>query len=246
MFGPDGFAVLGYSNEYPGGFGEYLALSEQVVQKVPESMPTETAALMEPLSVGIQYARIANLQEGEVPLIVGCGAIGLAVVAALKAQGVGPVIASDPSPFRRKSAENMGADVVVDPNAENPMDIWATSVPVGSRCVVVECVGAPGVLNEILITAPWSSRIIVAGQNLDDDVLFTASAHTKGINVQFGGSPIGDDYTNSLAALASGAIDVSCWQTGHVNLDGAVEAFAESTDTERHTRIAVYPNGKGS
>ena len=246
VFGPHGFAVLGYSNEYPGGFGEYLALSEQVVQKVPESMPTETAALMEPLSVGIQYARIANLQEGEVPLIVGCGAIGLAVVAALKAQGVGPVIASDPSPFRRKSAENMGADVVVDPNAENPMDIWATSVPVGSRCVVVECVGAPGVLNEILITAPWSSRIIVAGQNLDDDVLFTASAHTKGINVQFGGSPIGDDYTNSLAALASGAIDVSCWQTGHVNLDGAVEAFAESTDTERHTRIAVYPNGKGS
>ena len=246
VFGPHGFAVLGYSNEYPGGFGEYLALSEQVVQKVPESMPTETAALMEPLSVGIQYARIANLQEGEVPLIVGCGAIGLAVVAALKAQGVGPVIASDPSPFRRKSAENMGADVVVDPNAENPMVIWATSVPVGSRCVVVECVGAPGVLNEILITAPWSSRIIVAGQNLDDDVLFTASAHTKGINVQFGGSPIGDDYTNSLAALASGAIDVSCWQTGHVNLDGAVEAFAESTDTERHTRIAVYPNGKGS
>ena len=246
VFGPHGFAVLGYSNEYPGGFGEYLALSEQVVQKVPESMPTETAALMEPLSVGIQYARIANLQEGEVPLIVGCGAIGLAVVAALKAQGVGPVIASDPSPFRRKSAENMGADVVIDPNAENPMDIWATSVPMGSRCVVVECVGAPGVLNEILITAPWSSRIIVAGQNLDDDVLFTASAHTKGINVQFGGSPIGDDYTNSLAALASGAIDVSCWQTGHVNLDGAVEAFAESTDTERHTRIAVYPNGKGS
>ena len=140
----------------------------------------------------------------------------------------------------------MGADVVIDPNAENPMDIWATSVPMGSRCVVVECVGAPGVLNEILITAPWSSRIIVAGQNLDDDVLFTASAHTKGINVQFGGSPIGDDYTKSLAALASGTIDVSCWQTGHVNLDGAVEAFAESTDTERHTRIAVYPNGKGS
>ena len=209
-------------------------------------MPTETAALMEPLSVGIQYARIANLQEGEVPLIVGCGAIGLAVVAALKAQGVGPVIASDPSPFRRKSAENMGADVVVDPNAENPMDIWATSVPVGSRCVVVECVGAPGVLNEILITAPWSSRIIVAGQNLDDDVLFTASAHTKGINVQFGGSPIGDDYTQSLAALASGTIDVSFWQTGHVDLDGAVDAFAESTDTERHTRIAVYPNGKES
>lgn len=246
VFGPDGFAVLGYSNEYAGGFGEYLALSEQLVQKVPESMPTETAALMEPLSVGIQYARIASLQEGEVPLVVGCGAIGLAVIAALKAQGIGPVIASDPSPFRRTSAEKMGADVVVDPNAENPMDIWNSNAPMGSVCVVVECVGAPGVLNEILITAPWSARVIVAGQNLDDEVLFTASAHTKGINVQFGGSPIGQDYVESLNALASGTIDVSFWQTGHVDLDGAVDAFAESTDTERHTRIAVYPNGKES
>ena len=245
VFGPEGFAVLGYSNEYAGGFGEYLALSEQLVQKVPEAVPTEIASLMEPLSVGIQYARIANIQETEVPLIVGCGAIGLAVVAALKAQGVGPVIASDPSPFRRISAENMGADVVVDPNVDNPMDVWARNAPTGSRCVVVECVGAPGVLNEILITAPWSSRIIVAGQNLDDDVLFTASAHIKGINVQFGGSPIGEDYTRSLASLASGEIDVSFWQTGQVDLDGAVEAFVDSTDTERHTRIAVHPHGKG-
>ena len=39
---------------------------------------------------------------------------------------------------------------------------------------------------------------------------------------------------------------MSFWQTGHVDLDGAVDAFAESTDTERHTRIAVYPNGKES
>ena len=127
---------------------------------------------------------------------------------------------------------------------EERMDIWVSNTSMGSRCVVVECVGAPGVLNEILITAPWSARVIVAGQNLDDEVLFTASAHTKGINVQFGGSTIGQDYVESLNALASGTIDVSFWQTGHVDLDGAVDAFAESTDTERHTRIAVYPNGK--
>ena len=65
VFGPDGFAVLGYSNEYAGGFGEYLALSEQLVQKVPESMPTETAALMEPLSVGIQSVSYTHLRAHE-------------------------------------------------------------------------------------------------------------------------------------------------------------------------------------
>ena len=105
--------------------------------------------------------------------------------------------------------------------------------------------GATGVLGEILITAPWSSRIIVAGQNLEDDIFFTASAHTKGLNVQFGGSPIASDYSNALAAISKGKIDVSVWQTGHVDLEGAVAAIADSTDTERHTRIAVHPHGLG-
>ena len=245
VFSDSGFAVLGYSNEYPGGFGEYMALSESLILPVPDEMPSETAALMEPLSVGIQYARISNVQDGEAPIVIGCGAIGLAVIAAFKEKGIGPIVAADLSPFRRQMAIQMGADIVVDPEEENPIDVWARGVALGTRCVIVECVGATGVLGEILITAPWSSRIIVAGQNLEDDIFFTASAHTKGLNVQFGGSPIASDYSNALAAISKGKIDVSVWQTGHVDLEGAVAAIADSTDTERHTRIAVHPHGLG-
>ena len=111
------------------------------------------------------------------------------------------------------------------------------------KCVIIECVGSPGVLGNLFNKAPWSSRIIVAGQNLEDDVLFTASAHTKGINVQFGGSPIPSDYETALQAITEGSIDVSLWQTGHVDLDGAIQAIEDSTDVERHTRIAVHPHG---
>ena len=243
VFGDSGFAVLGYSNDYPGGFGEYLALSESLVLPVPEHVSNETAALMEPLSVGIQYARISNVQDGEAPIVIGCGAIGLAVIAAFKEKGIGPVIAADFSPFRRNMAMQMGADEVIDPQEENPIHAWTRTVSVGTGCVIVECVGAPGVLGEILLTAPWSSRIIVAGQNLEDDTFFTASAHTKGLNVQFGGSPIASDYSNALTAISNGSINVNAWQTGHVDLDGAIDAITDSTDTERHTRIAIHPHG---
>ena len=243
VFGESGFAVLGYSNLYPGGFGEYLALSENLTLRVPDHLPTSTAALMEPLSVGIQYARIADVQKGEAPIVIGCGAIGLAVIAALKARGIGPVIASDLSPYRREMAVKMGADEAVDPREESPFSCWDRNASPGSGCVIIECVGAPGVLGDVFISAPWSSRVIVAGQNLEDDVFFTASAHTKGLNVQFGGSPIPSDYANALNALANGEIDVSAWQTGHVDLDGAIQAITDSTDTERHTRIAVHPHG---
>mgnify|MGYP001822025959 FL=1 len=175
------------------------------------------------------------------PLVVGCGAIGLAVVSALHWRGFGPIVAADFSPMRRRVAAAAGADVVVDPNEEPPFEAWAR-VAKGGQCVVFECVGASGVLNDIFDGAPWMSRVIVAGQNLSDDTLFTASAHTKGLNVQFGGMPDPRDYSDALGAIGSGAIEVESWLTGSAALADAVEAFDASTEVERHTRIVVHPN----
>jgi threonine dehydrogenase-like Zn-dependent dehydrogenase len=243
VFTNSGFAVLGYSNDYYGAFGEYLALSESLLLPVANHLPTSIASLMEPLSVGVQYARIANVANGEVPLVIGCGAIGLAVIAAMHAKGIAPIVAADFSPLRREMAVAMGATDVVDPYEEDPVTRWSQCVPNGAGCVIIECVGAPGVLGELFNKAPWASRLIVAGQNLEDDIFFTASAHTKGINVQFGGSPIPADYETALQAITKGEIDVSLWQTGHTDLAGAIEAIGDSTDAERHARIAVHPHG---
>lgn len=243
VFGPSGFAVLGYSNHFPGGFAEYLTLSESLVLPVPDHVSTDAAAMMEPLSVGIQYARIGAVAAGEVPLVIGCGAIGLAVIAGLVRQGVGPVVAADYSSLRRAQAVAAGATEVIDPAEESAIGAWHRVAPRGSGCVIFECVGAPGVLNSLFIEAPWSARLVVAGQNLDDDVFFTAAAHTKGLNVQFGGAPVEADYVASLEAIASGVVDVEPWLTGHVDFDGALAGFDDSTDAEHHTRILVHPHG---
>ena len=238
-----GFAVLGYSNRYPGGFAEYLAVSEALLLPVPDHVDSSTAALMEPLSVGIQYARIGNPGEGEVPLVIGCGAIGLAVIAGLRLRGAAPIVAADYSPLRRRLAAAAGADHVVDPTDGDPVAAWHAAAPPGSGCVIWECVGAPGLLNDLFDAAPWGARLIVAGQNLDDDTFFTAAAHTKGLNVQFGGAPHPSDYARALDAIATGAVDVSGWQTGDVDLDGAIAAMDDSTDADRHARITVHPHG---
>ena len=57
----------------------------------------------------------ARLETYGAPLVIGCGPVGLAVIAALKLRGVEPLVASDFSPTRRALAERMGAHVVVDP-----------------------------------------------------------------------------------------------------------------------------------
>jgi threonine dehydrogenase-like Zn-dependent dehydrogenase len=239
-----GMSVLGYDNDYPGGFAQHMLLSEQLLVRVPDAVASDAAALTEPVSVGILYARIANPAANEVPLVVGCGMIGLAVIAALRARGVERIVASDYSAPRRALAALAGAAELVDPASEAPFDVWkrAARGVKGARALIFECVGAPGVLGPILEQAPWFARVVVAGQCLEPDTLFTAAAHTKAINVQFGGLPIPEDFAGALRAIGDGAIDVEPWLTGQAGLEDSIAAFERARDAEAHARMIIHPN----
>ena len=106
---------MGYYPECPGGYGEYMLLDEDLMLEVPGDVDLELASLIEPLAVGIEHARAGEVGEGEIPLVIGCGAIGLGVIAGLRLQGVAPIVASDLDPGRRELALAMGADVALDP-----------------------------------------------------------------------------------------------------------------------------------
>ena len=122
---PEGIKGIGYSNDFVGGYAEQMLLSEALLLEVLNGLAPEHAALTEPLAVGVHAVAKANIRGGEVPLVIGCGPVGLAVIAALKIRGLGPIVAADYSPARRLLAEKMGADVVVDPAKTQPYASWA-------------------------------------------------------------------------------------------------------------------------
>src|SRR6185312_4575182 len=101
---PEGPQGIGYSNDYVGGYAERMLLSEPLLLEVPNGLPPEHAALTEPLAVGVHAVAKANISGGEVPLVIGCGPVGLAVIAALRIRGLRPIIAADYSPMRRALA----------------------------------------------------------------------------------------------------------------------------------------------
>ena len=97
-----GIETVGYSNENPGGYGEFMRLTERLLLEVPNGLSTERAALTEPLAVGYHaVARRRGWRSDDAPLVIGCGPVGLAVIAALKLKGVHPIVAADFSPRRR-------------------------------------------------------------------------------------------------------------------------------------------------
>ena len=67
------------------GWGDSMVAHESALYKVPDELDDETAAMIEPLSVGVRAALRRLPQPGEKALVVGCGTTGLATIEALRA-----------------------------------------------------------------------------------------------------------------------------------------------------------------
>ncbi|MGH7052414.1 MAG: alcohol dehydrogenase catalytic domain-containing protein, partial [Stellaceae bacterium] len=78
---------IGYSNEIAGGFAQYMPLAERLLLAVPNGLPAAHAALTEPIAVGWHAVQKARLTRDDIPLVIGCGPVGLAVIAGLKLSG---------------------------------------------------------------------------------------------------------------------------------------------------------------
>ena len=249
---------LGYNNDIPGGFAQYMPLAERMLLAVPNGLPADEAALTEPIAVGWHAVQSARMGTDDVPLVVGCGPVGLSVIAALKVKGVRPIIDADYSPGRRALALAMGADIVVDPAQHSPYETWTQhGTPPGfdpSRyaqlfglgpklrpAVIFECVGVPGVIQQIIDGAPAGARIVVVGVCMETDRIEPFFGILKQVNIQFVLAYTVAEFAESLHLIAEGKVDVSPLITGTVGLDGVKGAFADLANPETHAKILVDP-----
>jgi len=229
-----GFDPIVYSNSTLGGYAERMLLSAPLLMPIPNGLDPKHAALTEPMSVGLHAVNKSNVERGETTLVIGCGPIGIAIIAALSVRGVESIVASDFSPKRRALATAMGAHQVLDPAQGSPFD------SVKAR-VVFEAVGVPGIIDDILRRARRGTRLVVAGVCMQPDAVHPFFGIAKEINVQFVLAQTPDEFAESLRALADGEIDVAPMITGEVGLDSVGAAFDDLADPERHCKILVTP-----
>jgi threonine dehydrogenase-like Zn-dependent dehydrogenase len=256
IVGGTGVEQIGYSNAFPGALAEHLVLQEMLLLPVPDSLDTHLAALTEPLAVGEHAVGLSGLEPGQPCLVVGCGPVGLAVIAALKGRGHGPVLAADFSPTRRRLAEAFGADEVIDPATQSPHDRWAAfgvAATVMERAgasmfgsaiidpVIFECVGVPGMLQSLIADAPPHSRIVVVGVCMHTDSIEPFMAVTKEIEFRFSFGYNPAEFAATLERLGAGVPGADLLVTSAVDLDGAPGAFETLRTPGEHGKILVTP-----
>jgi threonine dehydrogenase-like Zn-dependent dehydrogenase len=225
---------------------------------VPNGLSTEQAALTEPMAVGLHAVEKARLDKDDVPLVIGCGPVGLAVIASLRLKGVRPIVAADFSSRRRELAAAVGADVIVNPAEKSPYQSWrevavwndpsrAPQLPPWAPgpplrpAVIFECVGVPGVIDQIMVAAPQGARLVVVGVCMERDSIEPMFGINKELNVQFVLGYTREEFAAMLRHIAEGAIPTEPLVTGKVGVEGVAQAFADLGSPERHAKILVEP-----
>ena len=107
--------------------------------------------------------------------------------------------------------------------------------------MIFECVGVPGVIDQIVRGAPSYARIVVVGVCMERDAFRPVLALGKELSLRFAFYYTPDEYAETLAAIADGRIDVAPLVTGRVGIDGVPAAFDELATPERHAKILVVP-----
>lgn len=220
----------------PGGYAEFVATGARETIRLPDGLDLESAALVEPLAVGIHAVRVANLKAGSRVMVIGAGPIGLTVALWARFFGAREVVVSELATSRAALAVKMGATRVIRPDpaggAEQLLEQFI-DVAGGPPDVIFECVGAPGLLQQCIEMAPQRGKIVPVGVCEQPDNIMPFFGLIKELQIQFAIAYTRDDFDTCLAMLAEKRIDVSAMVTDIVGLDELPEAF-EALRTPGH------------
>jgi len=230
----DGYENLCYRirfaghGETDGMMREFIAWPSALLHPLPDGVSDAEGALLEPLGVAVHSVDLGHLPFGGTACVVGCGPIGLLLIAVLKAAGADSVLAVEPLEHRRKAASRLGADVVAEPG-------WSDLSGVGVD-VAFEAAGTDEAIGLALESVRPGGRVVLAGIPGDDAIRFRASlARRKGLTIAMV-RRMNRVYPRAISLAARGVVDLGSLVSSRAGLGAAAKAFGQAA---RRTGLKV-------
>jgi threonine 3-dehydrogenase len=227
-----------------GCFAEYVRVPESNIYKLHPSIPPDYAAILDPLGNAI-HTVLAGEITGRSAAVVGCGPIGQMAIAVCRAAGAGPVFALEINEPRRRMAERMHADFVLDPRAASTDSVVLAETGGVGVDVALEFSGQPDGINTALRLARRGARVSLLGipsravtLNLAEDVIF------KGLTVQgINGRRMFETWFQMESLLRHGRLQLEPLFTDRLSL-GDFKSGMERLRSGEASKVLLFPNGK--
>ncbi len=212
--------------DLPGAYAEYCRVGAYETIRLPDQVSYREGALVEPLAVGFNAVRRANLKPGDRVLIVGAGPVGLTVAMWCRFFGAQHIVVSDLVPARAQRSLALGATAIVDASAGDVPE-QAAAAAGGPPRVVFDCVGVPGSLQLVIDYAAPNAQIVVVGLCMAGDHLFPTKALVKELDISFAYVYRQDDFASVVHLLGEGRIDTGPLVSDKVDLTEFPTAFED-------------------
>jgi L-iditol 2-dehydrogenase len=215
---------LGSSGVFPGALVEYLVMPAACCHLVPDSLNDDQAALVEPLSIGVYAAQMAQLVPGARVGIIGSGPIGLCTLLAVRAQTPAAIYATDLVDERLAVARACGADWNGNPRRQDVVAAIRHEEPLGMD-VVFECAGEQDALDQgVELLKPGGALLVVGIPEVDRvsfDISLLRRNELRILNVRRQNECV----KPAIELIASGRVDVGPLVTHHFRLEETARAF---------------------
>lgn len=222
-----------------GGYGQYTALAGHQLRKLPAGISLADGALAEPLAVALHGVLRAGLKPGARVLVVGAGAIGLAVVYWARRMGAGSVVAMDLNDYQQTRAADLGATgfLTSGPDAK-PRAAEACG---GMPDIVFECVGKTGLIDHCIDLVRPQGTVCVLGLCTGTDRLDSFRAISKEVTVVMSVFFDMHEFTTAIDALDAGRYAPQALVSDVVGLSAAPEAFEALRSRTTQCKVLIDP-----
>ncbi|CEO90295.1 zinc-dependent dehydrogenase [Syntrophaceticus schinkii] len=229
---------FGLAHGIDGGFAEYVRIPRQIINiggvvKLPPELPFELAALAEPLSCGLAALRVNKVKQGDTVVIVGAGPMGTIHLLLAKWRGA-KVFIIEQKVSRQEFAKNLGADAVIDPHSQDPLEAVMKLTGGDGAEVVITSLSDPQVIEDSLPLVKKGGVFNIfggppAGHKIRIDPRLL---HYREITITGSFASTPGDFREAVYLIGSQEIDAARLITDRFSLDNMLEAVERARSLE--------------
>ncbi len=224
-----------------GAFAKKAIVKDYMLTKIPDKLPLDKAAIVEPTGIAIHSLRISSFRAGDNTVVFGAGTIGLLLTSLLKNAGARNIIVVGHTESKRALALKLGASRIIDPDREDALKTIDDITGGNGADVVFDTAGAQETFTLGIKALRPRGEFIYVGLPQNDIKMNVFEAMIKEVKITTSYCTI-NEFPVSVEFLANAKIDTDGIITKKIYLDDIVEeGFEALLNDKNQIKILVTP-----